>query len=447
MAWATAALIGSACDTATTVWPGWAARRRSTAPADARLHLGERLAAGEPEAAGVALHGAPLGLLVELLQLGARPLAEVGLEQALVAPHPQPERLGDRRRRLLRALERRGVHRGDLALVGLQGGDALGDASRPAAGPSRRGAGPAARPGRTLPVVGVWPWRTNSTSVGGGGVVARAMTRGQPIVGPRGSVPGGGPARCVQDEVVALPRVPPAGGLAGAGRRREAGRLPRRGLLGPARPGLRRPGRPGRDRGPGPGRPRRQPHRPHVHRRPLRRLPLRVAAPHRLRQPADEHRTATTASRLTGAWITAPVRCAPPANKPTPAERDTCRPFLERELALLDARVLVPLGGFAYEGLCRILGVAPRPEVRPRRRGRRCGDGRWIVGSYHVSQQNTFTGKLTEPMLDAVFDRPATSPGPDRPTSCSRIVRHADVLVQGRRRCGQLVRARISPAA
>ena len=108
--------------------------------------------------------------------------------------------------------------------------------------------------------------------------------------------------------------------------------------------------------------------------------------------------------RLTGAWITAPVRCAPPANKPTPAERDACRPFLERELALLPVRVFVPLGAFAYEGLCRILGVAGRPrfthgvEVA-------LDDGRWIVGSYHVSQQNTFTGKLTEPMLDQVLGR------------------------------------------
>jgi len=107
---------------------------------------------------------------------------------------------------------------------------------------------------------------------------------------------------------------------------------------------------------------------------------------------------------LRGAWITAPVRCAPPANKPTIAERDTCRPYLERELAILDATVFVPLGGFAYQGLCGILGVRPRPvfahgvEVP-------LEDGRWIVGSYHVSQQNTFTGKLTEPMLDAVLTR------------------------------------------
>jgi uracil-DNA glycosylase family 4 len=108
--------------------------------------------------------------------------------------------------------------------------------------------------------------------------------------------------------------------------------------------------------------------------------------------------------RLTGAWITAPVRCAPPANQPTTQERDTCRPFLERELAVLPARVLVPLGGFAYQVLCTILDVRPRP---PFAHGVEVAlpDGRWIVGSYHVSQQNTFTGKLTEPMLDAVLLR------------------------------------------
>lgn len=106
---------------------------------------------------------------------------------------------------------------------------------------------------------------------------------------------------------------------------------------------------------------------------------------------------------LTGAWITAPVRCAPPANKPTIEERDTCRPFLERELALLpNARVFLALGGFAYQGLTSFLGVRPRPafghgvqvEVP---------DGRTILGSYHVSQQNTFTGKLTPAMLDDVL--------------------------------------------
>jgi uracil-DNA glycosylase family 4 len=109
--------------------------------------------------------------------------------------------------------------------------------------------------------------------------------------------------------------------------------------------------------------------------------------------------------RLTGAWITAPVRCAPPANKPTIDERDTCRPFLLRELALLtELRVLVALGGFAYQVLAGALGVRPRP---PFGHGVEAGtpDGLTILCSYHVSQQNTFTGKLTEPMLDAVFSR------------------------------------------
>jgi uracil-DNA glycosylase len=119
-------------------------------------------------------------------------------------------------------------------------------------------------------------------------------------------------------------------------------------------------------------------------------------------QPTSTHRDDGLV--LTGAWITAPVRCAPPANQPTPAERDTCRPFLERELALLDAHVLVPLGGFAFEGLCRLLGVAPRPKFAHGIEVEVEG-GRWIIGSYHVSQQNTFTGKLTEAMLDAVFER------------------------------------------
>ena len=108
---------------------------------------------------------------------------------------------------------------------------------------------------------------------------------------------------------------------------------------------------------------------------------------------------------LSGAWITAPVRCAPPANKPTVEERDACRPFLERELALLpEARVYLVLGGFAYQGLGSFLGIRPRPafghgvEVA-------APDGRTVLCSYHVSQQNTFTGKLTPAMLDAVLDR------------------------------------------
>ena len=109
---------------------------------------------------------------------------------------------------------------------------------------------------------------------------------------------------------------------------------------------------------------------------------------------------------LRGAWITAPVKCAPPANKPKPAERDACRPFLERELdALADLRVVVALGGYAHQAVWRELGTGPpRPsfghgaEALLRR-------GLLLLGSYHPSQQNTFTGRLTEPMLDAVFAR------------------------------------------
>lgn len=108
---------------------------------------------------------------------------------------------------------------------------------------------------------------------------------------------------------------------------------------------------------------------------------------------------------LTGAWITAPVKCAPPANKPAPDERDRCRPFLRRELdALANLRVIVALGAFAYQAMARELGLRPRPrfghgaEVE-------LDDGRTLLCSFHVSQQNTFTGRLTAEMLDAVFDR------------------------------------------
>jgi uracil-DNA glycosylase family 4 len=108
---------------------------------------------------------------------------------------------------------------------------------------------------------------------------------------------------------------------------------------------------------------------------------------------------------LSGAYVLAAVRCAPPQNKPTPGERDACRPYLQRELALLgELRVVVALGQFAYQVLTDELALRPRPKfghgveaVVP--------DGLALIGSYHPSQQNTFTGKLTEPMFDAVFAR------------------------------------------
>ncbi len=108
---------------------------------------------------------------------------------------------------------------------------------------------------------------------------------------------------------------------------------------------------------------------------------------------------------LTGAYVLATVRCAPPANRPTPAERDNCAPFLRRELALLsDARVLVALGAFAYQALAAELGLRPRPKFG---HGVEAAlpDGRVLLCSYHPSQQNTFTGTLTEEMLDAVLLR------------------------------------------
>jgi uracil-DNA glycosylase len=111
--------------------------------------------------------------------------------------------------------------------------------------------------------------------------------------------------------------------------------------------------------------------------------------------------------RLHRAWVTAPVRCAPPANKPTPSERDACRPFLDRELALLpDLRVAVALGSFGFEQAARLLGAERKPKFAHGAEVE-LPSGLTLIGSYHVSQQNTFTGRLTEEMLDAVFSRAA----------------------------------------
>jgi uracil-DNA glycosylase family 4 len=109
--------------------------------------------------------------------------------------------------------------------------------------------------------------------------------------------------------------------------------------------------------------------------------------------------------QLQGAYIAACVRCAPPDNKPTPIERDTCLRYLRREMRLLqEVRVIVCLGSFAYDGLAQVLGLRPRPrfghgvEVA-------LADGRSVICSFHPSQQNTFTGRLTQPMLDNIFSR------------------------------------------
>ena len=116
--------------------------------------------------------------------------------------------------------------------------------------------------------------------------------------------------------------------------------------------------------------------------------------------------------------MVAAVRCAPPDNRPTTTERDTCAPWLEREVALIEPslRAVVCLGGYGWDAALRtfrVLGLdVPRPKPRFGHAAelaltRADGSGLWLLGSYHPSQQNTFTGRLTEPMLDAVLGRAA----------------------------------------
>jgi uracil-DNA glycosylase len=133
--------------------------------------------------------------------------------------------------------------------------------------------------------------------------------------------------------------------------------------------------------------------------------------------------TAGDGLRLRGAWVTAVNRCAPPQNRPTTEERDNCLPYLVRELRLLrDARVLVALGSYAWTGALLALRELGAEIPRPRPRFAHGGEARiaaagprprvWsLLGCFHPSQQNTFTGRLTEPMLDAVFARAAELAG------------------------------------
>jgi uracil-DNA glycosylase family 4 len=113
---------------------------------------------------------------------------------------------------------------------------------------------------------------------------------------------------------------------------------------------------------------------------------------------------------LTGAYVTAVNRCAPPGNKPTPQERDGCLPFLERELAALtELRVIVALGAYAWDGALRAISGALDAPIRPKPRfghGEETPVGPYLLlGCFHPSQQNTFTGKLTPAMLDDVVRR------------------------------------------
>jgi uracil-DNA glycosylase len=127
---------------------------------------------------------------------------------------------------------------------------------------------------------------------------------------------------------------------------------------------------------------------------------------------------------LRGAFVAAAVRCAPPANKPLPSERDNCLPYAATELELLaGVRTIVCLGSFAWDAAARLLAIRPKPRFGHGAEHTPDG-GPTLLGCYHPSQQNTFTGKLTEDMLDAVFLRareiaesggPAGASGQDAP--------------------------------
>ncbi|MFL5791822.1 MAG: uracil-DNA glycosylase [Actinomycetota bacterium] len=111
---------------------------------------------------------------------------------------------------------------------------------------------------------------------------------------------------------------------------------------------------------------------------------------------------------LRNAYVAAVNRCAPPGNKPTPEERDRCLPYLEREIAALDRlTAIVALGAFAWDGILRALAALGHPIPRPRPRFGHGAEARVgpyrLVGAFHPSQQNTFTGRLTPEMLDEVL--------------------------------------------
>jgi uracil-DNA glycosylase family 4 len=130
-----------------------------------------------------------------------------------------------------------------------------------------------------------------------------------------------------------------------------------------------------------------------------------------------DSRSADDGLELRGIWVTAAVHCAPPDNRPTVAERDACRPYLVRELGLLGAApVVVALGGFATDAVASVHGLSPRPRFAHLAE-HPLPAGRLLLCSYHPSQQNTFTGRLTEEMFDAVFTRAREAAGSLRPAA------------------------------
>jgi uracil-DNA glycosylase family 4 len=130
-------------------------------------------------------------------------------------------------------------------------------------------------------------------------------------------------------------------------------------------------------------------------------------------------RTVEDDARLSDVWITAAVRCAPPQNKPTPEERDACLPYAARELDLLGAKVLVCLGAFAWNAALRLFGLRPKPAFG---HGAEAAVGDLVLlGCYHPSQQNTFTGVLKPEMLDAVLLRAKELAGEDPPEGADPV--------------------------
>jgi uracil-DNA glycosylase family 4 len=123
-------------------------------------------------------------------------------------------------------------------------------------------------------------------------------------------------------------------------------------------------------------------------------------------QPTSVHRN--DGLRLKDCYVTAAVRCAPPANKPLPDETANCRPYLLEEIALLrDLRVVVALGRFAFDAAITSIGLPEESSTRPKFKHSaeaQLANGIRLIASFHPSQQNTFTGKLTEPMFDRIFE-------------------------------------------